>query len=105
MCDEHDDRIATVRIQGETDSFGCEMGDYCQECADKIRAEIIEERSKPHYCNWCKQEKTGVRAYRDIDEGMCGPVYQVCGDCRGKCQAALAKEHDEYYADDVRWDY
>ena len=25
MCDEHPDRPAVARVQGETDSFGCEM--------------------------------------------------------------------------------
>src|SRR3954463_12051043 len=32
MCDQHPDRPAVARIQGETDSFGCEMNDLCQEC-------------------------------------------------------------------------
>lgn len=32
MCDDHTDRPATHRIQGETDSFGCEYIDWCDEC-------------------------------------------------------------------------
>jgi len=32
MCDDHQDRPATHRIQGETDSFGCEYIDWCDEC-------------------------------------------------------------------------
>ena len=27
MCDEHPDRPAVARVQGETDSFGCELND------------------------------------------------------------------------------
>jgi hypothetical protein len=30
-CDEHPDRPAVLRVQGETDSFGSETIDYCQE--------------------------------------------------------------------------
>ena len=29
MCDNHPDRLATHRVQGETDSFGSEMNDMC----------------------------------------------------------------------------
>ncbi|TKI01529.1 hypothetical protein FCN80_26365, partial [Martelella alba] len=41
-CDEHHDRDAVKRVQGETDSFGCEYYDMCQECLDKYRQEIKE---------------------------------------------------------------
>ncbi|MGY7975507.1 hypothetical protein L1Q33_25460, partial [Klebsiella pneumoniae] len=34
-CDEHPDRLAVRRVQGETDSFGCEYHDMCQECLDE----------------------------------------------------------------------
>lgn len=35
-CDTegHEDRPAVARIQGETDSFGCEAADLCTECAE-----------------------------------------------------------------------
>ena len=36
MCDDHTDRPATRRVQGETDSFGCEYIDMCDECHDKL---------------------------------------------------------------------
>ena len=36
-CDTHPDRDAIRRIQGETDSFGCEYIDMCQECLGKVR--------------------------------------------------------------------
>jgi hypothetical protein len=29
MCDDHPDRPAVTRLQGETDSFGSEMHDLC----------------------------------------------------------------------------
>jgi hypothetical protein len=37
-CDQHPDRDAVARIQGETDSMGCEMHDMCEECAEEHRA-------------------------------------------------------------------
>jgi hypothetical protein len=33
-CDDHPERLAVKRVQGETDSFGCEYIDWCQECYD-----------------------------------------------------------------------
>ena len=38
MCDDHPDRKAVARVQGETDSFGSELIDMCQECLDEHRA-------------------------------------------------------------------
>jgi hypothetical protein len=40
-----------------------------------------------------------LRDRRDIDEGMCGPVYRVCGACEKKYDAELAAEL-AYYDDD-----
>ena len=37
MCDEHPDRPAVARVQGETDSFGSEQHDLCAECVAAIR--------------------------------------------------------------------
>jgi hypothetical protein len=37
MCDQHPDRLAVVRLQGETDSFGAELNDMCTECRDAYR--------------------------------------------------------------------
>lgn len=34
-CDVHSDILATHRVQGETDSFGCEYIDWCSECYSK----------------------------------------------------------------------
>lgn len=35
---------AVARVQGETDSFGCEMHDLCAECLASFRAETIYNR-------------------------------------------------------------
>jgi hypothetical protein len=99
MCDVHPDRKAVVRIQGETDSFGCEMHDCCQECADEIRESEQTPEARTGKCDWCKHQATDLRDRRDIDEGMCGPVYRVCGACEKKYDAELAAEL-AYYDDD-----
>lgn len=78
-CDNHPDRAAVARIQGETDSFGCEYLDLCQECVNELRAFAALDRIG--VCDWCKQEATDLRPSRDYDEGMSGPVYEVCGAC------------------------
>ena len=83
-CDEHPDRPAVARIQGETDSFGCEMHDMCAECLqaerDWLRSPEAQEW-RTGRCEWCGKDATDLRDARDYDEGMCGRVYRVCGPC------------------------
>lgn len=102
-CDNHSDRKAVVRVQGETDSFGSEMHDLCQECAEKMRAAIRSPQARTGRCDWCKQEATDLRHKRDIDEGMAGPVYEVCGACAKKYDAKIEEElraHEHDFPDD-----
>ena len=87
MCDDHPDRSAYRRVQGETDSFGAEFLDLCKECCDEIAAYEREEFEKEKYCEWCGKMKTHVRIHRDFEEGLAGRLYDVCMDCR-------RKEHD-----------
>lgn len=96
-CDNHPDRLAIKRVQGETDSFGCEMLDLCQECYDEIKNYLKSERDGQ--CDWCKAEARDLRDYRDIDEGMYGPVYRVCGECRKKDYQRIKDELDESQVD------
>jgi len=79
-CEFHPDRPVVVRIQGETDSFGSELNDFCEECAQKDLVWRREARSGR--CDWCKHDATDLADRRDYEEGLYGPVYQVCGDCR-----------------------
>ena len=83
MCDDHQDRPAVRRVQGETDSLGAEFMDLCGECLTKI----TEHSTYEGECEWCKNESADLRPQRDSDEGMCGPVYRVCGNCRTKYHA------------------
>lgn len=79
-CDEHPDRDAVRRIQGETDSFGCEYHDMCQECHD----EYVREANSADYsgkCNWCGKHVERLIPHRDIEEGSYGRVYEVCKPC------------------------
>lgn len=103
MCDEHPDRPAVRRIQGETDSFGSEMHDLCQECVDAMKAHAESEEGKREMadwrtgnCEWCRKPATDLRDARDYEEGMNGPVYRVCGDCI-KRRNDRAEYDDGYY--------
>ena len=96
-CDVHPDRNAVVRIQGETDSFGCEMHDCCEECADEIRAYARSAEARTGKCDWCKKPATDLSYTRDYEEGMSGPVYRVCGACR-------KRREDEDRAELARYD-
>lgn len=99
MCDDHPDRPAVVRIQGETDSFGSEMHDMCQECFDAENEwqnsdEAREWRTGT--CEWCKGHATDLREARDYDEGMYGRVYRVCGPCIKRVNDEAAAELAAY---------
>ena len=83
MCDSHPDRPAVARLQGETDSFGAELIDCCEECRAAWRAYDRSAEARTGNCDWCKSASTDLRYRRDIDEGMYGPVYptrQLCGE-------------------------
>ena len=94
MCDDHPDRPAVRRVQGETDSFGSEMHDMCQECYDEHKAEREKYRAEAATgtCDWCKSHATDLRPRRDWEEGSCGRVYDVCGACVKREMDALEEE-------------
>lgn len=101
MCDDHPDRPATHRVQGETDSFGSEMHDLCEECYRELRAEL-QAPQEAFPCDWCEVVSSDRRPVRDYDEGMCGPVYYVCPDCRRRKREREKEEAREF--DDYRYD-
>lgn len=104
VCDDHPDRPAVSRVQGETDSFGAEYHCLCQQCLDEYKAAIEAESKKESRCDWCGQMKTNCCPTRDYDEGMSGPVYDVCPNCRHKANEDARRELEEsgYYD---RFDY
>lgn len=68
-------------------------------------AALREEMAKGR-CDWCKGDATDLRDRRDYDEGMCGPVYSVCGACAKRHQDRINAELDSYYdAADFADDY
>jgi hypothetical protein len=102
MCDDHPDRPAVARIQGETDSFGSEMNDLCQECLDAERAARNSPEARAGQCDWCKREAADLRDHRDFEEGMSGPVYRVCARCVRREQERLAAEElEDDWDDDI----
>lgn len=106
VCDNHPDRPAIARVQGETDSFGCEMHDLCKECLDEDREwekspEAAEWRKGQ--CEWCKQDADNLRDARDYEEGLSGRVYRVCATCI-KHQNDQLKADDDYYDDGRDYD-
>jgi hypothetical protein len=107
MCDEHPDCPAVARVQGETDSFGSEMHDFCKECLDKNRewekSEDAAEGRKGK-CEWCKGHADDLRDRRDYEEGVTGRVYRVCGACVKKDNEYWAAEAAAYDDDDDDWD-
>ena len=95
-CDTHPDRLAVRRVQGETDSFGCEYYYECQQCKDKSDSDATTA-DRSGNCDWCKKHKDTVIPHRDIEEGSCGPVYEVCLDCIDAERKRWADEDEERY--------
>jgi len=109
-CDCHpgENRPATHRIQGETDSFGSEMIDMCDEGYASHIAEVkaAREANTFGYCDICKlNHAPDIRKFRDPEEGTCGPVYDACRICRKKINDHFLEGEDEVYDDrDFDWD-
>lgn len=88
-----------ARVQGETDSFGSELWDCCQECVDEMK------NAPPHVgtCDWCKTPKVELRNMRDYEEGMSGRVYTVCTPCSDRYNKRQAEEFEKEYGNEW-WD-
>lgn len=95
MCDDHPDRPAYKRIVGETDSFGSELIDLCQECYTAHINHVPEPICGT--CAWCKKHSDNLKPTRDFEEGLHGPVYDVCSGCRQR-QNELAAEELAHYS-------
>lgn len=109
-CDTegHETRPATYRVQGETDSFGSEQIDMCDECNEKYKAyrERLGGANHIGICprGCCKDSpEQGLFAYRDYEEGSCGPIYYYCRSCgdairaRERQELAEQEEGDDYF--------
>ena len=99
-CDDHPDRPAVKRVQGETDSMGCEYLHFCQECFDRYKAgkEAAGGGSFEGACS-CGKQNVPLFPVRYWDEGSYGPVYYKCADCRSSIRAAEAEEFADSTSD------
>jgi hypothetical protein len=94
-CDEHNDREAKYRIVGETDSFGSELVDMCEECYEEYRQQTDTKYQEIQYCEVCKEMKQYVTRRRDPEEGSSGPVYDMCSDCYRNIVSGLVGDDDD----------
>lgn len=81
MCDDHEDRLATRRIVGETDSMGSELIDWCEECYTNYINEKETVDFTYNSCDHCNSTGIKTTKTRDPDEGLYGPVYDLCDAC------------------------
>lgn len=100
-CDDHPDRPAVARIQGETDSFGSELVDLCQECLDAYNKYREQAPAVTETCEWCGAVTTDCTHARDVDEGRAGPVYMVCAGCQRKQAERISEELSSLEAEDI----
>lgn len=87
-CDNHPDRAAVVRVQGETDSFGAEYIHMCEGCkqAHDEHRQRLDGGLWVGLCGKCNAEAP-LFPVRDFDEGTRGPVYYRCAPCRRAFEA------------------
>lgn len=112
-CETHPDREAVKRICSEADSFGAEYMNFCQECWDNYQQGLKEKEEDPEQwdtCRECKKKAPRLISYRDMDEGMHGPVYEHCEECHSKMNARIAEEdafydNDDYYEPELDIEY
>ena len=102
-CDheDHQGRLAVKCVQGETDSFGHEKMNMCQDCYDAFIAS--DDPLVSGECDWCKAEVTTRAPTRDMDEGFNGPVYYVCFECRRKQNREAEEELNDFENSDGRY--
>lgn len=103
VCDQHPKRKAVARVQGETDSFGCEYNDVCRQCLKEIQDYRNSAEARTGMCEWCSRQATDLRDARDYDEGMAGRLYRVCGACIKRRNEEAEEElraYDDGYYDD-----
>lgn len=104
-CEEHPDRPAFKRICSEADSFGAEYMNFCEPCWDEYQQSLKEKEEDPDKwdrCPECNKDAPRLISYRDMDEGMHGPVYEHCEECHSKMNTRIAEEdafydNDDYY--------
>lgn len=99
----HDDRKAFKRICNESDSFGSEYYNFCEECWDTYQKALEKKRNDPEqweHCRECGAKVPELISYRDMDEGMHGPVYEHCESCHVKMNERISREYEQDYGDD-----
>jgi hypothetical protein len=101
-CVNHPTVKATARLQGETDSMGCEYVDLCAVCVARVR-KAVADKDTSGVCDWCNAHATSLRNRRDYDEGSCGRVYSVCKACIDNDNAEADAEV-ESHGDFNPWD-
>lgn len=105
-CEEHPDVPAIKRICSEADSFGAEYMNFCEPCWSEYQQSLKEKEEDPEQwerCPECKKNAPRLISYRDMDEGMHGPVYEHCEECHSKMNARIAEE-DAFYDNDDHYE-
>ena len=85
---------ATYSYCVEADSMGAEYEYYCDEHIEEISQ---AQRNTVGNCDWCRVEDVPLSPVRDFEEGLSGPVYWVCTECK---KQQLISDRDEDDDDD-----
>lgn len=80
---------ATITIQGDTDSFGAEYMEFCEDCHERWEEESKEKTDTSGHCEWCDQMSNSRTLARDPTEGEYGPLYYICIGCLASAKEDL----------------
>lgn len=93
------------RLCTEADSWGVEWLHLCKihylaaQCYDRLGPEPLGD------CDWCHAIDVVVAPMRDYEEGMYGPVYDVCDCCRKAKNKQAQEDYDATFDDEDEEEY
>lgn len=82
-CTNH----ATHELCIEADSFGSDWMPLCESCLEAHKRVVEENGGLTGTCDTCKAEDVIIVPVRDSEEGLHGPVYDLCPTCLEKHKA------------------
>lgn len=77
---------ATVRLTGESDSFGSEYHYLCEKHYAVYKRHVVKNPLKG-ICDHCKSDNVEIKPWKDPDEGSCARIHYICNNCKKKAMA------------------
>jgi hypothetical protein len=103
-CEKHPNKPATHCLVTEADSMGYETRNMCQKCYNYYQRTKKQTEPVLSTCDWCKATGVELKPIRDHEEGMSGPIYHVCDNCRNHGSDLVSEESTVTDVTEGRWE-